>query len=251
MSACFGTHVNQHFISGMPRNDFLFIKDGRDILCKILKKNLKMKKIVFYMPTFRESAMKYEKDVIKIWKNLFGFQGFSDVEFNNFLKENNIAVIVKIHQYEEEFVIRHIEKFDLEDVYILSQYDLRKSGYDLYETLNAADLLITDYSSVYFDYLLLDRPILYTPVDLEHYRKTRGLLLEPYDFWTPGTKVSNQDDLQKEILKLLQDRNYYGKERRNIKKVVHRYTDGRSCERIFDIIDKMIAENDKKVERGI
>ena len=45
---------------------------------------------------------------------------------------------------------------------------------EFYETLNAADLLITDYSSVYFDYLLLDRPLIFVPVDLEEYIETRG-----------------------------------------------------------------------------
>lgn len=42
---------------------------------------------------------------------------------------------------------------------------------DLYEILPHTDLLITDYSSVYFDYLLLDKPIVFTPTDLGEYSK--------------------------------------------------------------------------------
>jgi len=115
---------------------------------------------------------------------------------------------------------------------------------DLYEVINAADLLITDYSSVYFDYLLLDRPIIFTPLDLEQYKKNRGFLAEPYDFWAPGPKCINYNELKNEISKCFRNKKYYEKERKTIKKIVHHYTDGNSTQRIFEMIDEMMSTVD-------
>lgn len=242
MSASYGTHINQFFISGMPRNDFLFNTEGKRILSHLLDQNFNTKSVIFYMPTFRESAMKHEKTIVKKSNNIFGFECFDISGFNQFLEENKITLIAKLHQFEEEFVINTLSEYDNKNIHILSQNTLEESGYDLYEVLNAADLLITDYSSVYFDYLLLDRPVLFTPIDLEHYRKTRGFLLEPYEYWTPGPKVITQDVLQDEMLKLLNDKEYYNHERNIIKKIVHHYTDGKSTDRVLDMVDKMIKE---------
>ncbi len=66
-------------------------------------------------------------------------------------------------------IILQTKKTD--NLHILEDNYLRDKRLDLYEVVNAADLLITDYSSIYFDYLLLDRPIIFTPLDLEEYRK--------------------------------------------------------------------------------
>lgn len=67
---------------------------------------------------------------------------------------------------------------------------------DFYNILNAVDILITDYSSIYFDFLLLDRPIIFTPIDYEEYKHNRGFLLEPFDFWAPGDKCFCYEDLK-------------------------------------------------------
>jgi CDP-glycerol glycerophosphotransferase (TagB/SpsB family) len=102
------------------------------------------------------------------------------------------------------------------------------------------DLLITDYSSIYFDYLLLNRPIIFTPTDLEEYRETRGFLLEPYDFWTPGPKVTSQKALQHEILKSLCDIKYFQSERETILSIIHQYRDNKSSERLWNMIDRIL-----------
>lgn len=246
MSACFGIDINQYYISGMPRNDYLFKSDGIKNLSVIFKKNFHGKKIVFLMPTFRDSAIGYEKEVVKNWDNLFGFSSFCNEKFNTFLEKNNIILIAKLHPFEEDLACRYINNYQLNNVYLLTQKLLLENNFDLYEVLNSADLLITDYSSVYFDFLLLDRPVLFTPVDLEHYSKTRGFLLEPYDIWAPGPKVLDQDKLQEEIIKLLEEANYYKTERETIKNIVHYYQDGNSSERLWEMIDKMMEENASK-----
>ncbi len=70
--------------------------------------------------------------------------------------------------------------------------------------------------------------------------------MEPYDIWAPGPKVLDQDKLQEEIIKLLEEANYYKKEREAIKNIVHYYQDGNSSERLWEMIDKMMEENASK-----
>lgn len=67
-------------------------------------------------------------------------------------------------------------------------------GLDVYPLLEHADVLLTDYSSLYFDYLLLDRPVAFYPFDLEEYRSSRGFYLE-YGDVTPGPIATEFDGL--------------------------------------------------------
>jgi CDP-glycerol glycerophosphotransferase len=76
---------------------------------------------------------------------------------------------------------------------------LQQSGVTFYDVLAATDVLITDYSSVWVDFLLLDKPVVGFCPDIEKYRASRGLALEPYENWFPGPVVTGRDDLLTEV----------------------------------------------------
>ena len=80
------------------------------------------------------------------------------------------------------------------------------------DILNVFDLLITDYSSIFIDYLLLERPIMLLPYDLEYYKKAKGLYFN-FDEINPGPKIDDFLKFKPELLKLLQD-SFYFKDRR-------------------------------------
>src|SRR5699024_10461945 len=130
----------------------------------------------------------------------------------------------------------YIYNNQLNNVHVLRDLDLIEKNLDLYELVNAADLLITDYSSIYFDFLLLDRPIIFIPLDIEEYRKTRGFLAEPYEYWTPGPKSFCYEDFEKQILRSLKDNDYYKDERRVICNMVHHYKGSNSSRRVMNLI---------------
>ena len=67
--------------------------------------------------------------------------------------------------------------------------------YDLYELLGDTDFLMTDFSSIYFDYLHLNKPIVFVTNFLKQYEKTRGLLMGPYSEITPGISVNSEQEL--------------------------------------------------------
>lgn len=106
----------------------------------------------------------------------------------------------------------------------------------LYEYLNAADVLITDYSSVYFDYLLLDRPILFTDSDAGCYGENRGFISEPVDFWRPGPVVHTFDRLIGELEGAVKGQDTYQETRSKLMPFVHRYQDAGSSQRLIDLM---------------
>jgi CDP-glycerol glycerophosphotransferase (TagB/SpsB family) len=119
---------------------------------------------------------------------------------------------------------------------VLTDQKLRDMGIDFYQLLSLTDALVTDYSSIYADYLLLDRPMVFVPADEDFFNEQRGLLLNPYDVWMPGPKCRNQQQLQDEISHSLEDSAYFQHERQFLRGVFHRFTDGKSTERVANFI---------------
>lgn len=119
---------------------------------------------------------------------------------------------MKLHPKEEEYYKKTFEGFS--NIKLCTSEFLAKYNLDIYQILSETDLLITDYSSVYFDYLLLDKPILFLNTDLDQYRNNRGFLLNPFEFWTPGPKVNIYNHFICELEKLLTDEKYYKTERK-------------------------------------
>ncbi|MFD2116982.1 CDP-glycerol glycerophosphotransferase family protein [Paenibacillus yanchengensis] len=233
LSASFGLARDKFAVTGMPRNDFLYRSDGKENLSELLEVDITSKKIIYLMPTYRNSKHLRQETGNKSWSNIFGMEVFDNSSFETFLRQNNLLIVMKVHPHEEEEVLPLIESMFSSHVYLVTSQMLISKNMDWYETLNAAELLITDYSSVYFDYLLLDRPVLFTPVDYEDYSQDRGFLLEPYDSWTPGPKVINQDELQEQLLLLLENKDYYQTERISLKNIIHYHQDGNSSERVW------------------
>lgn len=240
INACFGGNTYLYRITGAPRNDFLFKSNGRNILSNLLKTELEDKRVVFFMPTFRANFYNQYIAGNKSWDNLFGFKNFNNTEFSDFLVKNNIIIVLKMHPYEELFVKDLIDSQNIKNTYLIMDEDLKKNDVDSYEIINSVDLLITDYSSIYFDYLLLNRPIIFTPIDLQDYIENAGMLYGPYEHWAPGPKALEQETLQREILKGLYEHDEYFNHRNMISNIVHEYKDANSSNRVWRLIEEVL-----------
>ena len=239
MNACMQIGGHRYTITGAPRNDLLLTSDGRGKLSELMNIDLDGKKILFFLPTFRTTHYgRYDGN--KQWENIFGMSSFNMAEFDEFLGDNNIVFVTKLHPNEEYKMLNLVEQKVTRNMVLIRNSDLIDNTTDLYEVLNSADLLITDYSSVYFDFLLLDRPIVFTPVDLDSYSDLRGMLLGPYDFWTPGPKALDRETLEETILYCLSNTEYYAKERKTIKDIMHHYQDANSSRRVWDLLTSML-----------
>ena len=152
-------------INGQPRTEVLF------------KEPLKLSELnngfthILYAPTWRQHS--------KI--KLFPFEDFSLTELQSFLSKEKIIIHIRFHPAYEEDIPKDI--LSLENVSLFSA----KKYSEIMDYLNLFDVLITDYSSIYFDYMLLERPMIFLPYDLEEYEKTVGFTMD-YNEYTPGAK---------------------------------------------------------------
>ncbi|MDI6863630.1 MAG: CDP-glycerol glycerophosphotransferase family protein [Pseudothermotoga sp.] len=238
-NACVGLSIGRYVVTGAPRNDYLLTADGKKNLEKLFGMSLEGKRVVIFAPTFRFG---YEDFVEgnKSYDNFFGFKEFDLRDFLSFLEENNVVFFLKLHPNEERLFLDHFKRFGSDRIRIIESAMLKRERTDFYKLLNGADLLITDYSSIYFDWLLLDRPVVFTPVDLKEYKETRGGWLLDYDFWAAGPKCVDQESLQREVKKSLEDPNCYRPERQLVLKLVHQYRDANSTKRVVQVIERAL-----------
>ncbi len=218
------------FEGGLPRNDALFWEPRRQVFSgddraqydHIAKLKGEGKKIVLYMPTFRDRGKGAFHEKILHLSSLDAFAG-----------EHNIQLVVKYHQIERA---RFRDKGLGAIKNILFEYHLK----DIYPFLPLADALVTDYSSIYFDFLLLDRPIVFFPYDLEAYtgrEAERGLIFD-YHSLTPGPKCFNQAELQEALHGfLVRGEDAFKEERAQVAQKAFKYRDGRSSERIWQDLE--------------
>lgn len=233
MSSCFYIDARKVHITGQPRNDKIFRKEkSRDNLSKLLNKDItKYKSIILFTPTFRKWGDKIDG---KSNPDVMGFNDYDDERFAEFIEENKILYLVKLHPFEESQYSKVLD--DKDDVVLITSKMLQDNFLDIYDIMGASDILITDYSSIYFDFLLLEKPIVFIPTDLEEYTRCRGFVFEPYDFWAPGPKALEFADFITELNHCIQNPNYYEKERKLVNDIVNKHQDDKSSERVYNLV---------------
>ena len=167
---------------------------------KILKYRESGHKIILYTPTFRDTGGDILTD-----------SGINLETLSQFAVKNKLIFILKFHPNPDE-------SGSSNNMQNIIEYD---NSSDIYPVFRISDLLITDYSSTYFDYLLLNKPIIFFSFDLSKYLERDREMYFDYNEFTPGTKVSNQAELQEEILKIFIDKidNYKAKRKEILNKV--------------------------------
>lgn len=244
LASCFYINPRKIRITGQPRNDMLFYPDAKKKLSKLLNIDVEeFKTFILFCPTFRKSDVMTPGRVEGKPKtiDIFDFEDYDIQEFMDFLENSNTLFLFKLHQFEERAYLSQFGEAyrNKKNIRMITTKMLKINLLDIYEILNAMDILVTDYSSIYFDFLLLNRPIIFTPTDLEEYSKTRGFVLEPYDFWAPGPKIVKFADFLKELKKCIENRRYYENERLLIKNIINTYQDNKSCERVLKVMEEI------------
>ena len=165
-------------ICGYPRNSAFFRKNRYDQLRKEL--NIDRKQVIVYMPTWR--GLLHKKETGKQLEQLSIYFTMID----NRLTDSQIFY-VKLHPFVKDEMdysgYRHIREIP--------------HKYETYDFLNASDTLVTDYSSIMFDYAVTQRKIVLFTYDREEYRNGRGLYLDIDELELP--KADTVDELIAEL----------------------------------------------------
>ena len=224
--------AKQFVTGGYPRND-VFLKPhhnendllftDKNLYALVKKKYGTDEKIVVYMPTFRESD--FGKQSTQYNSMAIEFESL-----NESLKAINTYMIIKLHPFVMVFFQDMIENNPYSNLLF---HNIQG---DIYPLLKYADILITDYSSVYADFLLLDRPIIFFIYDHGQCSKMAHGYLYEFDEVSPGEKAYNQDQLVECIQKINNGMDDFDSERKALKKKFFDYDDAQSSARIMEMI---------------
>ena len=208
------------FITGTPRLDTLF-SGQQDPFIKKVREKFPTARIIIYMPTFRDSY-----DGGQPFRPFEQF-GFDQQKFTRLLEKEDYVFLNKGHfwdgllsdtEYSERFM-------NVADNPML----------DVYSLIKDADILMTDYSSIYFDFLPLMKPAILTPFDFATFIKDkRGYYFDYYNE-LPSIKASDWN----EVCTILQNHSYYALSEEQTRKF-HRYIDGNSSRRLTDKIKELM-----------
>ncbi|KUP25443.1 CDP-glycerol glycerophosphotransferase family protein [Paenibacillus sp. DMB5] len=233
MGYCLRLDFEKFVITGYPRNDMIFKSDGKKMLEKLIGP-INQRKVLFYAPTHRDSFLTSNGNNAALISDM---DGFDEKAFNDFLSENNILFLYKKHTVQ----LSRKMFTNSENIVELTDEMLHSNDMDLYEILNGIDGLISDYSSIIIDFLLTDKPIILTPLDLEEYSSTRGLMMEPYDAWMPGEIALDYHQFQQAVVDSLFGEDKFKKDRERLKRITHKYADGNSSERVLALARDLLA----------
>ena len=216
----FGIDIEKVHPYGVPRTDIFYSdKYKRDIRKQLYQKypQFKNKKVILFAPTFRGNGQKtayYDYDLIDF--NLIKKKFFKDYVF-----------LVKMHPF-----IKKLPDIDFEndDFY----YNLSNER-EINDLLFITDILITDYSSVIFEYSFFKKPVIFYIPDYENYDGSRGFYY-PFSKYTYGDIAKNN----KELINLIENSKVNKKKLQEFFDYFCGACDGKSTERV---VKKLITED--------
>lgn len=218
-AAAFGISPDKLYTYGLPRTDILFDKQ------KLLERaqdfyrqypRLAGKKLLLYAPTFRDSKEDEDKSVADIYKIAKSLPDY--------------VLLLRLHPHiaaaYEKAEQQAVEKAD--NLVSVSSYP------DINTLLVAADCLITDYSSIVYEYCLLNKPMIFYAYDLEKFEKEGRGFYHAYETYVPGPLAKNID----ELVALIRNNHSSDDKIRDFVTDSYNYVDGKASERIYNYIFK-------------
>jgi CDP-glycerol glycerophosphotransferase (TagB/SpsB family) len=210
LKSAFGT---SNVISlGYPRNDII-LNNNLDTEHNIDNYD----KVVLYAPTFRDTNTE-NRELLLDCKRL-----------NDLLIKNKTIFLVKLHRHDKSIVMK--DEF--------SNINLLDNDIDVYPMFKNIDLLITDYSSIFFDFLLTEKPILFYPYDKDSYLSNDRPMYDDYDSVTPGYKVLEFSELYLKLELFFNNPRSLkegGVDYNKTKDLYHKYKDAKGSERTYNYI---------------
>jgi len=213
------------FVTGFAEMDLLYkyIKMKKEKLLDELAIE-KRKKIILYAPTYD----------IGLWPWDDQYKEFE--ELCKYCQEKNLQLILRLHPYAKvnrNKIKKIVNSFN--NIYWLDMVNEP----DTMKLLAVSDILLTDWSSIYTDFLLTKRPIIHLETNTIFFTKERGKPEVPPSF-RAGEITSNKKEFYQTLNLVLEKGNRYKKEQEKLLNIIHGRVDGNSSERIIKIIEGVL-----------
>ena len=219
--------IDKFYPVGIPRTDIFFDEDYKKKTCERVYAEFpgakEAKRVILYAPTFRgNSAVDAH----------FPMEKLDFEEWGELCKRTDSYLIVKMHPFVQEKI--NIPEKYRDCIADAAQYR------EVNDILFITDLLITDYSSIIYEFSLLRRPMLFYAFDQIMYVSTRDFY-EPYEDIVPGRIIKRFDQL----MEALEKEEYDTDKIEWFIKKNFAYTDGKSTDRVIDLI----VGDDKEIKK--
>ncbi len=228
----FGVKPEQVFVTGFPKNDVYFgavpgseVGADPDTLLKLkeLKGNSSSPKTILYAPTWRDTG-----------GDSFFEKPADLIALDNFLFQEQLFFFLKLHPLAQVKAFASVYKNQYRNIFFVNPDS------DADPLLPFVDILVTDYSGIYFEFLLLDRPIVFFPFDYEKYVTQDRELYFEYNKVTPGPKAYSLRDLMEALRRTAQGWDEYKASRSDIKNMAYQYQDSKSAYRVCELLKQLL-----------
>lgn len=232
VSRCFNCEISKVKVVGLPRNDYLFNK--------LKFKNIpEGQKVIVWMPTYRDGNNRKEGFQYEFGLPIVNSKNYSEI--NEWCSKNNICIIIKFHPYQK---INNILS-GLSNIKIVSE-DIVDEQKHFYSYLGSTDALITDYSSVYIDYLSIDKPIGFILEDYAKYKDDRGFVFDNPIEYMPGVHIYNIEELKNFIEEIAHNIDSSKNLRNTMGIKLNKFRDNKNTKRfVTEILPMLLGEKIK------
>ncbi|MCC5808667.1 MAG: CDP-glycerol glycerophosphotransferase family protein [Opitutales bacterium] len=234
---CLKIGRDKHVVTGYPRNDCLLEPTAsmRRDWSQFLGEQ-EVQKVILYGPSWRHGREP---------TRFFPFPDFEKEQIFSFLKDHCALLLLRPHANDllkypdqKEFLISLTEECPF----------VRLATHDDWPDVNSmlpfVDILISDYSALYHDFLLLDRPIILIPYDFDEFSYQNGFLYD-YIALAPGPLVKTMDEFVSGLSEAIRDPQKSENQRRNLREMIHTYTNAGSCARVAEVVESLLPGNQK------
>ncbi len=222
-------------IKGFPRNDALF--SSCVSMAELFRKEYN--KVVVWYPTFRQrnyrpNSHDLENGIIPVIHDEAVAR-----QINEIAARYGILIVVKPHPVQD---LSRIKALELDHLKFIYDEFFIEQGITAHEFLAKTDAMITDYSSIVFDYLLTGKPIALTWEDFEEYKERVGFAIDMELLRSSSTMLDTAEDFDVFFRELVAGNDPYREKRERLMHLTNRYTDGRSTERVVNWLETLLKD---------
>lgn len=206
----FGANNSRMLKTGVPRTDFFYNKQAINNAAEKIRAELpelKGKKVLLYAPTFRDNQF----ELADIHLNIDLMKRSLGSEYHLLLK---FHPAVKLSGFNNDEFVTDVS-----------------AGFEINSLLAAADILITDYSSIPFEFSILNKPMIFFSYDLKAYEKERGIWFN-YESYVPGPIAYNTET----VIKIVQENNFDMQQVTAFNTQWNKYSSGHSSRNLVEYI---------------